>query len=158
MEALPLDFRISGIVAGIRDGRFTAEAVACDVINRFEKFEHLGAVIRYDAAALVEAARCADRLRDQDVQTGPLHGVPILIKDNIDTQDLPSSAGTPALENDFPRQNAPVVERLLNAGALIAGKANLYELAVGGTSLNQYFGRVSNPWNLERIPGGSSSG
>lgn len=158
MEALPVDFRISAIVAGIRDGRFTAESVARDVIRRFEKFAHLGAVIRYDPEALVEAARCADRLRDPAAQTGPLHGVPILVKDNIDTKDLPSSAGTPALENDFPRQNAAVVERLLNAGALIAGKANLYELAVGGTSLNQHFGRVANPWDLDRIPGGSSSG
>jgi mandelamide amidase len=82
--------------------------------------------------------------------------VPILIKDNIDTKDLPSSAGTPALERDYPRANAPVVERLLNAGALVAGKANLYELAVGGTSLNLHFGRVANPWRLNCIAGGSS--
>jgi mandelamide amidase len=158
VEPLPLDFRIAGIAAGIRDGQFSAESVAHDVIDRFERFQHLGTLISHDPEALLEAARQADRARQHGESPGPLHGVPILIKDNIDTKDLPSSAGTPALENDYPEKNAPVVARLLNAGALIAGKANLYELAVGGTSLNQHFGRVSNPWRLECIPGGSSSG
>ena len=158
MASLGLDFRISGIAAGIRDGQFSAESVAGDVIDRCERFRHLGALISHDPEALLAAARQADRARDRGDSLGPLHGVPILIKDNIDTRDLPSSAGTPGLEHDYPRENAPVVDRLLNAGALIAGKANLYELAVGGTSLNQHFGKVANPWRLDRIPGGSSSG
>lgn len=158
MAAIPLDFRIGDIAAGIRDGQFSAESIAAEVIDRIERFRHLGALISHDANALLAAAREADRARDCGEATGPLHGVPILIKDNIDTKDLPSSAGTPALEHDYPTHDAPVVERLLNAGALIAGKANLYELAVGGTSLNQHFGKVANPWNLDRIPGGSSSG
>jgi mandelamide amidase len=158
MQFLPVDFRIAGIAAGIRDGRFSAESVATEVLDRFDRFQHLGTLISHDPAALLEAARRADRVRASGGPLGPLHGVPILIKDNIDTKDLPSSAGTPALERDYPRANAPVVERLLNAGALVAGKANLYELAVGGTSLNLHFGRVANPWRLNCIAGGSSSG
>jgi len=158
MGLLPVDFYLSNIADGIRNGRYSAEFIAGDIIDRFERFQHLGTLISHDPEALLAAARDADRTSARGQSLGPLHGVPILIKDNIDTKDLPSSAGTPSLEHDYPRKNAPVVERLLNAGALIAGKANLYELAVGGTSLNQHFGRVANPWRLDCIPGGSSSG
>jgi len=146
------------IAAAIKAGHTTSEAVAEDVLARCEKFAHLGAIITQDPEKLLAAARAADRRRQANKPLGPLHGVPLLIKDNIDTRDLPTSAGTPALEHDTPARNAPTVQRLVDAGALIAGKANLYELAVGGTSFNRHFGDVRNPWRTERMPGGSSSG
>jgi Asp-tRNA(Asn)/Glu-tRNA(Gln) amidotransferase A subunit family amidase len=158
MTEFSRQFTIIEIADGIRDGRFSAESVATEVLARFKKFEYLGALIRHDPDAFIEAAKEADQLQANGRTPGPLHGVPILIKDNIDVQGLPCSAGTPALEHDYPKNNAPVVQRLVDAGALIAGKANLYELAVGGTSLNRHFGRVANPWNPDLIPGGSSSG
>jgi Asp-tRNA(Asn)/Glu-tRNA(Gln) amidotransferase A subunit family amidase len=151
-------FTITNIAADIRAGRVSAESITEEVLSRFQRFDELGTLISQDPAALRAAAREADRCRTRGESLGPLHGVPILIKDNIDTKDLPTSAGTPALENDYPLKNAPAVQRLLDAGALLAGKANLYELAVGGTSINLHFGRVANPWDLNRIAGGSSSG
>jgi Asp-tRNA(Asn)/Glu-tRNA(Gln) amidotransferase A subunit family amidase len=158
MSAFPVPFTIAGIHTGIRDGLLSAESVATEVLERFRRFESLGTLISQDPDALIEKAREADQHRSRGAEIGPLHGVPILIKDNIDVEGLPCSAGTPALENDYPKENALVVQRLLDAGALIAGKANLYELAVGGTSLNQHFGRISSPWNTDLIPGGSSGG
>ena len=153
-----IPFTIAEIAAAIADGTTTAEAVAGDVLERCRTFAHLGAIISQDPDALIAAARAADqRVRANDA-LGPLHGVPLLIKDNIDTKDLPTSAGTPALEHDTPVHNAPVVQRLVDAGGLIAGKANLYELAVGGSSYNKHFGEVRNPWDTQRMPGGSSSG
>lgn len=149
MPTFPVPFTLVEIGASIRDGLFSAESVATEVLERFRRFENLGTLIHQDPDALLDAAREADRMRARGGEIGPLHGVPILIKDNIDVAGLPCSAGTPALEHDYPKQNALVVQRLLDAGALIAGKANLYELAVGGTSLNQHFGRISNPWNTD---------
>jgi Asp-tRNA(Asn)/Glu-tRNA(Gln) amidotransferase A subunit family amidase len=158
MVPFPVAFTIVEIAAGIRAGLFSAESVATEVLERFRRFETLGTLIHQDPDALLDAARSADRTRARGGEIGPLHGVPILIKDNIDVAGLPCSAGTPALEHDYPKDDALVVKRLLDAGALIAGKANLYELAVGGTSLNHHFGRISNPWNPNLIPGGSSGG
>ncbi|MEC9375186.1 MAG: amidase family protein [Pseudomonadota bacterium] len=155
-----IPFTISDIASAIADGRTTAVAVAEDILERCRDFSHLGAIITQDAESLIAAARASDqyKLSNPNHTLRPLHGVPLLIKDNIDTCDLPTSVGTPALENDQPLLNAPVVQRLVDAGALIAGKANLYELAVGGTSFNEHFGGVKNPWNIKCIPGGSSSG
>jgi len=153
-----IPFTIADIAAAIADGRTTAEAVAVDVLERCQSMAQLNAIISQDPDKLIAAARAADQHRRVNKSPGPLHGVPLLIKDNIDTQDYPTSAGTPALEHDTPAHNAPVVQRLVAAGALIAGKANLYELAVGGTSFNKHFGDVRNPWDTERMPGGSSSG
>lgn len=151
-------FTIASLARAIAEGSTTAESVAKDVLERSQKLSHLNAIIFQDADALLEAARTADEQRRAGQALGPLHGVPILIKDNIDVKGMPCSAGTAALEHDYPRTDATVVKRLRAAGALIAGKANLYELTVGGTGQNLHFGRTANPWRLECTPGGSSSG
>jgi len=153
-----IPFTVTGLAAAIADGWVTAEAVAEDVLARCENMAHLNTIITQDAEALLAAARAADQHQSANEPLGPLHGVPILIKDNIDVQGLPCSAGTAALENDYPRQDATVVRHLRDAGALIAGKANLFELTVGGTGTNLHFGRTANPWRLEYTSGGSSSG
>ena len=152
------NFSIVDIADGIRAGTFSAESVAKDVLSRCERMSELGALIYQDKDALLASARNCDALLKRGEAVGPLHGVPILIKDNIDVQGMPCSAGTAALENDYPREDATVVRRLRAAGALIAGKANLYELTVGGTSSNLHFGRTANPWRLDYTAGGSSSG
>jgi mandelamide amidase len=153
-----IPFTLTGLAAAIADGRITAEAVAEDVLARCENMAHLNSIITQDAEVLLAAARAADRHQTANKPLGPLHGVPILIKDNIDVQGLPCSAGTAALENDYPRQDATVVRRLRDAGALIAGKANLFELTLGGTGTNLHSGRTANPWRPEYTSGGSSSG
>ena len=82
------------------------------------------------------------------------------MKDNINTADLPTSAGTPALRNARPSRNAPSLQKLLDAGAIVIGKANMHELAFGitSTNLSSFAGPVKNPYDKSRIPGGSSGG
>ena len=89
---------------------------------------------------------------------GPLHGVPISLKDNIDTSGVRTTGGSAVFENRFPEEDAEVVKRLRAAGAVILGKTNLQEFAMGNSSASTYFYPVRNPWALDRIPAGSSGG
>ena len=83
-----------------------------------------------------------------------------MVKDNINTADMPTSAGTAALHNARPKNNAPSLQKLLDAGAIVIGKTNMHELAFGITSTNpsSFAGPVKNPYDMTRIPGGSSGG
>jgi mandelamide amidase len=107
---------------------------------------------------LILQAKALDQASSAPSEHLPLAGIPVAIKDNIDTAVLPTSGGTRALLACRPSRNATVVERLLQSGCLIAGKTNLHELALGGTSNNTVTGACRNPWNAFRIPGGSSGG
>jgi aspartyl-tRNA(Asn)/glutamyl-tRNA(Gln) amidotransferase subunit A len=89
---------------------------------------------------------------------GPLHGVPIALKDLIDTAGVRTTAASAAYKDRVPSENAEIVRRLRQAGAVILGKNNLHEFAYGGSSLVSHFGDVHNPWNVSRITGGSSGG
>jgi aspartyl-tRNA(Asn)/glutamyl-tRNA(Gln) amidotransferase subunit A len=89
---------------------------------------------------------------------GPLHGVPISLKDNIYTQGIRATAGSKILRDFIPQHDAKVVTQLKEAGAVLLGKTNMHEFAYGVTSNNPHYGPVRNPWDLERIPGGSSGG
>jgi aspartyl-tRNA(Asn)/glutamyl-tRNA(Gln) amidotransferase subunit A len=89
---------------------------------------------------------------------GPLHGIPVALKDNIDTKGIRTTAASELFKDRVPSEDAEVVRRLKNAGAILLGKANLHEFALGGSSSVSYFGPVHNPWALDRIPGGSSGG
>lgn len=93
-----------------------------------------------------------------DSTSGRLSGMVIAVKDNIHVQNMPNSAGTAALEAYHPTENAPIVERLISAGAVILGKTNMHELAFGATSNNSHFGPVKNPYDTSLFPGGSSGG
>jgi aspartyl-tRNA(Asn)/glutamyl-tRNA(Gln) amidotransferase subunit A len=103
-------------------------------------------------AKVLDAEQRAGRLR------GPLHGIPIALKDNIDTAGLRTTAASAVFDDRVPAEDAEVARRLAAAGAVIVGKANLHEFAAGGTSATSYYGPVRNPWALERNPGGSSGG
>ena len=100
----------------------------------------------------LEAEQKAGRFRS------PLHGIPIALKDNIDTKGIRTTAASAVFDDRIPEEDAEVVRRLKAAGAIFIGKANLHEFAFGGTSATSYFGPVRNPWKLERNPGGSSGG
>ena len=108
--------------------------------------------------------KALQQAREMDAETktgkfrGPLHGVPIALKDNIDTAGIRTTAASAVFDDRVPAADAPVVTRLRAAGAVIIGKANLHEFAFGGTSATSYFGPVRNPWALDRNPGGSSGG
>ncbi len=107
--------------------------------------------------ALAHAARLDDEAKSGKFR-GPLHGIPIALKDNIDTAGTRTTAASEVFDDRIPDQDAEVVRRLKDAGAVLIGKTNLHEFASGGSSASTYFGPVRNPWALDRIPAGSSGG
>jgi len=109
-------------------------------------------------AAAAEAALCSKSRRKSSRDLGPLHGIPVSLKDNLYTRNLRTTGGSQILRDFLPLHDAAVVISLKNAGAILIGKTNLHEFAYGVTSNNPHFGPVRNPWDLQRIPGGSSGG
>jgi len=107
----------------------------------------------------VDEARALERARARRGRLGPLYGIPISLKDLVLTRDAPTTAGSRTFGRgvESPR-DAPVVRRLRRAGAILIGKTNLHEIAMGVTNENEHFGPARNPWNLERVAGGSSGG
>ncbi|MFI8829029.1 indoleacetamide hydrolase [Streptomyces sp. NPDC053431] len=145
-------------VNAISRGEISAVEYAKQLLLRAEDHAHLNTFISLQHSLLVEAAEKADVSRRSGVEAGPLHGIPLAVKDNIDTSSLPTTGGTPALRGHRPRRDAWVVDRLRQAGALVLGKTNMDELAYGVTSDNQAFGSVRNPYRHTHIAGGSSGG
>lgn len=109
-----------------------------------------------------ESARAAARQADEElargIDRGPLHGIPIAVKDVFSTKGVRTTCGSKVFANHIPDRDAAVVEKLAQAGAVLLGKTNMHELAYGITCANPHFGLVRNPCDLERIPGGSSGG
>ena len=148
----------SEAVWAIRDGGVTAEEYVSTLIAQAKRASDLNLFIAKDDAALLVAARDLDRRRNAGQVLGEFAGIPLLVKDNIETSAFPTTSGTPSLANNRPKANAPVLERLLKADALLFGKTNMHELAMGATSDNAQYGAVHNPYSYSRIPGGSSGG
>jgi aspartyl-tRNA(Asn)/glutamyl-tRNA(Gln) amidotransferase subunit A len=107
--------------------------------------------------ALAEARKAEQEIQSGDYR-GPLHGIPIALKDLIDTAGVRTTAASALFKNRIPAQDAEVVSRLKKSGAIVLGKNNLHEFAYGGSSLISYFGPMRNPWNPEYVTGGSSGG
>lgn len=147
---------LSETLAALENGTLSAQSNAEGVLERAAGMASLGAFIAHDAEGLRRAARESDARRAAGT-AGALDGVALAIKDNIDTADLPTTGGTRALKGPA-AVDAPPLARLRNAGALIAGKTNLHELAFGITSNNAAFGPVRNPHDSGLIAGGSSGG
>ncbi len=118
----------------------------------------LNAFITVAADQAREQAERLDRLAKGKHFRGPLHGLPIAVKDNLDTAGIRTTGGSSILDKWYPRQSATVVERLQKAGAIILGKTNMHEFAFGVTTNNPHYGPTRNPYDFSRIPGGSSGG
>ena len=145
-------------VTKLRRGDVTAERYATALLERCQQGRAVNAFITLPKERVLEAARAADHCRNSGEKLGPLHGLPIPVKDSVNTKDMPTTGGTPALHNFQPKEDAPIVRMLLAAGAIVLGKTNLHELSFGWTSNNLAFGVVHNPYDMQRIPGGSSGG
>jgi indoleacetamide hydrolase len=152
------DLSAADAVRSMTQGDITVERYAEALLARCTSHKALNAFISLEPARVLEQARACDRARHAGAKLGPLFGLPIPVKDSVNTQDYPTTGGTPALRNFRPAADAPVVAALKACGALVLGKTNLHELSYGWTSNNLAFGAVHNPYDLKRIPGGSSGG
>jgi len=153
-----IDLSATDAAAALRQGDITAEAYASALLDRCKAGEHLNAFISFDPQRVLQAARVADIKRSSGAALPPLHGLPIPVKDSVNTRDYPTTGGTNALRNFRPAEDAALVRKLKGAGAIVLGKTNIHELSFGWTSNNQAFGAVHNPYDTSRIPGGSSGG
>lgn len=143
----------------IQAGEVGSEELLDHYIARIDA--HNGALNAIVASALDKAREAAKRADDDRAGGrihGPLHGVPMTVKDAYEVEGLPSTGGVPELKDYVPAQDAVAVERLRRAGAIIIGKTNVPPYSGDWQSYNDVYGRTSNPWNLERTPGGSSGG
>jgi len=128
-------------------------------LKRIEELNtKLNAFITVMAESALSEARAAEAEIQRGTWRGPLHGIPIALKDLIDTAGVRTTAASALYKDRVPTEDAQVVGRLRQAGAVLVGKNNLHECAYGGSSLVSYFGEVHNPWNIDRIAGGSSGG
>src|SRR5262245_43151185 len=128
-------------------------------LTRIEQFNPtLNAFITITSDAALAQARAAESEIQRGMWRGPLHGIPIALKDMIDTAGVKTTAASALFKDRVPQEDAEVVSRLKKAGAVLVGKNNLHEFAYGGTSLVTHFGPVRNPWDVTRIAGGSSGG
>jgi len=163
---LPVDLETAGVAeiqAAMTAGTLTAEALALGYLERIARYDPLVNAIRCLAPDALDQARALDDERRGAGPRGPLHGIAVLVKDNVDVAGLPTTAGSMALRDNVPGGDAPLVTRLRAAGAVILGKTNLTEFAnfmarempSGYSSLG---GQVLNPYDTTITPCGSSSG
>ena len=145
--------KVEETVSKIKDAQLTSVEVCQKYIERINKFEkEVKAWVHFDKKLLLEKAKEADEYRRSGKPTGPLHGIPIALKDIIGTIDMPTECGTPIRKGKSYSQNAEIVDLLLSAGAIVMGKTATSELAYLGPS------KTTNPHDHLRTPGGSSSG
>ena len=147
------------ISAQLRSKSLSPVELTRECLARIEKLNgKLNAFVAVTADSALQEARTAETEIQQGRWRGPLHGIPIGLKDLIDTAGVRTTAASAVLKDRVPKRDADVVTRLKAAGAIILGKHNLHEFAYGGSSLISYFGPMHNPWNIGHITGGSSGG
>src|SRR5215472_4105914 len=152
------DLSASTAVEAMRNGDMKAEDYARALLDRAQAVANLNAFRTIDRDMVLQAAQSADKARSAGRPLGMLHGLPIPVKDSVNTKDLPTSNGTRALRDFKAKDDAAVLKPLLSQGAIVMGKTNLHELSYGWTSNNATFGSVRNPYDPQRVPGGSSGG
>jgi Asp-tRNA(Asn)/Glu-tRNA(Gln) amidotransferase A subunit family amidase len=152
---------ITELQAALSARRTTSVALVDQYLARIRAYDHAGpalnAIIRVNPRARAEAA-ALDAERKAGKVRGPLHGIPIILKDNYDTGDMPTTAGSLALATNQPARDGFVVQQLRAAGAIVLAKSNMHELAAGITSISSLGGQTRNPYDPARCPGGSSGG
>ncbi|HXX17452.1 MAG TPA: amidase family protein [Candidatus Eremiobacteraceae bacterium] len=153
---------IADVQVAFKSGATTATQLVQAYLERIEacdqKGPKLNVVIFLNPKAMQEAAALDERLRTTGKFVGPLHGVPVLLKDNINTSDMPTTGGSLSLAGYTPLTDATISQKLRAAGAIILAKVNLHEFAVWGETVSSILGQTLNPYDLTRTPGGSSGG
>jgi amidase len=158
---VPEEATVASLHAAIMAGRISCVQVTRAFLDRIAAYDHRGpalnAIITINPRAL-DVAADMDRLDAAAIARRPLHCVPVILKDNYDTADMPTTGGSVTLAKVIPSTDGLVVRRLRDAGAIILAKANLMELAWSGTTASSLGGQTRNPYDLTRTPGGSSGG
>ncbi len=157
-DSILVELSACEVVDRVRGGELRAEELVSVLLERQRRLSALNALVWIDEQRALQDAREIDRKRARGEKLGALAGLPLLIKDNIAVQGSPNAAGTLSLRDSVATTNAQVVQRLLDQDALVFARANMHELAGGGTSSNPTFGAVANPYDPKRVPGGSSGG
>jgi len=149
----------SAIVSAIKTKKITCVELLHYFSDRIERLNpELNAIIQTDWESAEKQAIKADKAIEDGDALGPLHGLPITIKDSLEVADLPCSSGSPDLKDYFPKKNADVVQSLIDAGSIVMGKTNMPLYGGDIQSFNDIYGRTNNPWDKTRTPGGSSGG
>jgi aspartyl-tRNA(Asn)/glutamyl-tRNA(Gln) amidotransferase subunit A len=155
---MPHRLTISGLKTALEAGEFSAEELTRHYLDRIKSpSNQYNAYITVTEDTAIRAARKVDQERAKGL-TGLLNGIPIAHKDIFCTEGVKTTAGSMMLDNFISPYNATVVEKLIEAGAVMLGKTNMDEFAMGSSNENSYYGNVTNPWDLSRVPGGSSGG
>lgn len=155
-----LSFTVTEALAALSSRRMTSQEYVTALLDRIAAFNgRLNAVLHVNATGALEEAGRMDKLRSEGKLLGPLHGIPMLIKDNMNVAGIPTTGATPGLRGNVPSRSAPAVKALQDAGVIVLGKTNLSELACSYSTNNTSFaGACHNPYDLDRITGGSSGG
>jgi amidase len=147
------------LATAIYDKELSSEEVVNEYVKQIEEVNpKLNAVVQLTAEEAIRQAKEADKLLAKKEIKGPLHGVPMTIKDSLDTAGIITTWGTPGRKNYIPREDATVVKRVKKAGAILLGKTNTPEFTLAYETDNPIYGRTNNPYNFEQTPGGSSGG
>jgi len=145
----------------MREGTVTCLSLVQGYLDRIQAYDKQGPALNamlYVNPTALEQAETMDAEFKRTGQLKPLHCIPVVLKDNFDTSDMPTTAGSLALKGAQPSKDAFTVTRLRQAGALILGKTNMHELALAGVTVSSLGGQTKNPYDLSRTPGGSSGG
>ncbi|MEF8821653.1 MAG: amidase family protein [Halovenus sp.] len=154
----PFEPTVGDVHRKYRTGQLTVRDVVEGYLDRIESYEEeLDAIIRINPSALERADELDEALESGEL-AGPLHGIPLILKDNNDTADIPTTAGSVSLDHSTPPDDATIVSKMRDAGAVILAKANLSEFAFSYDSISSFGGTVKNPYDTERHAGGSSGG
>jgi len=154
-----MDASILEMAEALRERRLSPVELTKDCLAKIEKLNGtLNAFITVTADSALEQAREAEVELQRGAWRGPLHGIPLALKDLIDVAGVRTTAASAFFKDRVPSEDAEVVRCLRNAGAVLLGKQNLHEFAYGGSSVVSYYGAVHNPWNPAHIAGGSSGG
>jgi amidase len=153
---------VESIHAAFANKTLTCTTLVKSYLARIEAYDKKGpalrSIINVNSNALTEAAKLDKLYKDNKGNVGSLHCIPVILKDNYNTFDMPTTYGNVAMKDSVPPSDAFTVNKMRNAGAIILAKANLMEFAMGGLSHSSLGGQVLNPYDLTRTPGGSSGG
>ena len=154
-----LDYSAVELSTAIKQGKCTAVEAMQAVLDRIDEIEaDINAYVTVDKEKALEAAKAVQKRIEAGELTGALAGVPVAIKDNMCTEGMLTTCSSKILGNFIPAFSAEAVEVLEKAGAVVIGKTNMDEFAMGSTTETSAFGETKNPWNKEHVPGGSSGG